>query len=53
MPRTVENLQKLGKESYFAYVEKAVPAKAEANASAKTVGKLTRKTGERTDDLCW
>ena len=48
---TVENLQKLGKESYFAYVEKAVPAKAEPKASAKTVGKLKLKTGEGTDDL--
>ena len=51
MPRTIESLQKLGKESYFAYVEKAVPAKAEAKASARTVGKLTLKTGEGTDDL--
>jgi lipoprotein-anchoring transpeptidase ErfK/SrfK len=47
----VENLQKLGTESYFAYVEEAVPAKAEAKSSARTVGKLTRKTGEGTDDL--
>lgn len=47
----VENLQKLGKESYFAYVEKAVPAKAQARSSARTVGRLTRKTGEGTDDL--
>jgi lipoprotein-anchoring transpeptidase ErfK/SrfK len=47
----VENLQKLGKESYFAYVEKAVPAKAQAKSSARTVGRLTRKTGEGTDDL--
>ena len=48
---TVENLEKLGQESYFAYVEKAVPAKAEPKSSAKTVGKLTLKTGEKTDDL--
>jgi len=47
----VENLQKLGKLSYYAYVEKAVPAKAQAKASARTVGKLTLKTGEGTDDL--
>lgn len=47
----VENLQKLGRESYYAFVEKAVPAKAQPNASARTVGKLTLKTGEGTDDL--
>src|SRR6478752_6014293 len=47
----VENLQKLGKLSYFAYVEKAVPAKAQPKTSARTVGKLRLKTGEKTDDL--
>ena len=47
----VENLQKLGKLSYFAYVEKAVPAKAQPKTSARTVGKLTLRTGEKTDDL--
>jgi lipoprotein-anchoring transpeptidase ErfK/SrfK len=46
-----ENLQKLGRQSYFAYVEKAVPAKAQAKTSARTVGRLTRTTGEGTDDL--
>src|SRR5688572_7136812 len=47
----VENLEKLGRESYFAYVEQKVAAKAEAKDSAKTVGRLTTKTGEGTDDL--
>jgi lipoprotein-anchoring transpeptidase ErfK/SrfK len=47
----VENLQKLGERSYYAFVEKAVPAKAQAKASARIVGRLTRKTGEGTDDL--
>jgi lipoprotein-anchoring transpeptidase ErfK/SrfK len=47
----IENLQRLGKRSYFAYVDKAVPAKAQAKTSARTVGRLTRKTGEDTDDL--
>jgi len=47
----VESLQKLGKLSYFAYVEQAAKAKAEPDASAKTVGKLTKKTGEGTDDV--
>ena len=47
----VENLQKLGRESYYAFVEQKVPAKAEPKDSAKTVGRLTTKTGEGTDDL--
>jgi hypothetical protein len=47
----IENLNKLGKESYYAFVEKAVGAKAEPKPSAKTVGKLRLKTGEGTDDL--
>jgi len=47
----VQSLQKLGKTSYYAFVEKAVPAKAQAKSTARTVGKLTRKTGEGTDDL--
>jgi len=47
----VESLQKLGKESFYAFVEKAEPARAEPSASAKTVAKLTRKTSEGTDDL--
>src|SRR3954465_10543250 len=47
----IENLNKLGKESYFAYVEKAVGAKAQPKTSAKTVGKLKLKTGEGTDAL--
>lgn len=47
----VENLQKLGRKSHFAYVEKAVPARAAAKSSAKAVGKLRLKTGEGTNDL--
>src|SRR5688572_33393616 len=47
----VESLQKLGRESYYAFVEQKVAAKAEAKDSAKTVGRLTTKTGEGTDDL--
>ena len=47
----IENLNKLGKESYYAFVEKAVGAKAEPETTAKTVGKLRLKTGEGTDDL--
>ena len=47
----VENLQKLGRESYYAFVEQKAKAKAEQKDSAKTVGRLTTKTGEGTDDL--
>src|SRR3954468_12624591 len=47
----IENLNKLGKESYYAYVEKAAGAKAEPKVSARTVGKLRLKPGEGTDDL--
>ena len=47
----IESLQKLGKESYYAYVEKAVPAKKDPKTTAKTVGRLRLKTGEGTDDL--
>ena len=47
----VENLQKLGRESYYAFVEQKAKAKAEPKDSAKTVGRLTTKTGEGTDDL--
>jgi lipoprotein-anchoring transpeptidase ErfK/SrfK len=47
----LENLNKPGKESYYAYVEQAVGAKSQPKTSAKTVGKLRLKTGEGTDDL--
>lgn len=47
----VEKLERLGREAYFAYVERAVPARAQPSPSARTVGRLTRRTGEGTDDL--
>ena len=47
----IENLNKLGKQSYYAFVEKAVGAKSQPKTSARTVGKLRLKTGEGTDDL--
>jgi lipoprotein-anchoring transpeptidase ErfK/SrfK len=47
----VENLQKLGRESHYAFVEQRAKAKAEPKDSAKTVGRLTTRTGEGTDDL--
>jgi hypothetical protein len=47
----VEQLDDLGKESYFAYVERAEVVRAAPEETAKKVGKLTRKTAEGTDDL--
>jgi lipoprotein-anchoring transpeptidase ErfK/SrfK len=47
----IERLHKPGKRSYFAFVERAEPARAKPRASARTVAKLTLKTGEGTDDL--
>ncbi len=47
----VERVSKLGKESFFAYVEKAAVARAKPDAKAKRVSKLTLKTPEKTDDL--
>ena len=48
---TVENLQRLGQRSYFAFVERKAPVKAQAATSARTIARLTTKTGEGTDDL--
>ena len=47
----IENLNNLGKESYFAYVEKAVGAKSQPKTTAKTVGKLRLKNGIVTNTL--
>jgi lipoprotein-anchoring transpeptidase ErfK/SrfK len=47
----VESLQTLGKQSYYAFVEKAETARAEPSNSAEAVGRLTRRTSEGTDDL--
>jgi lipoprotein-anchoring transpeptidase ErfK/SrfK len=47
----VERVGKLGKTSYFAFVEKAGPARSAPKASAKTVAKLKTKSPEGTDDL--
>ena len=47
----VENLQKLGKSSYFAFVEKATSARAEPETTAKTVAKLKTRSTVGTDDL--
>jgi len=47
----IENLNQPGQKSYYAFVEQAVGAKSQPKSSAKTVGRLSRKTGEGTDDL--
>lgn len=48
---TAERVSTLGKESFFAYVNRAEVARAEPSANAKKVAKLTLKTPEKTDDL--
>jgi len=47
----VERLSRPSKASFFAFVEKAQPARLAPKATAKTVGKLTTKSPEGTDDL--
>ena len=47
----VERVSTLGKESFFAYVDKAAIARAKPDAKSKRVAKLTLKTPEKTDDL--
>ena len=47
----IESLEQLGKESYFAFVDRADVVRAEPSASARKVSKLTRKSPEGTDDL--
>ena len=47
----IENLQKLGKSSYFAFVEKAAPARAQPDPSSETVAKLKPKSNVGTDDV--
>jgi lipoprotein-anchoring transpeptidase ErfK/SrfK len=47
----VERVSTLGKQSYFAYVDKAAIAREKPDPKAKRVAKLTLKTPEKTDDL--
>ena len=47
----VERVSALGKESFFAYVDKAAIARAKPDAKSKRVAKITLKTPEKTDDL--
>jgi len=48
---TTERVSTLGKESFFAYVNRAEVARTEPSPTAKKVAKLTLKTPEKTDDL--
>ncbi|MDA0181324.1 L,D-transpeptidase family protein [Solirubrobacter phytolaccae] len=48
---SAERVSTLGKESFFAYVNRAEVARAEPSPKAKKVAKLTLKTPEKTDDL--
>src|SRR4051794_23151434 len=50
-PAHAEKVGKLGKTSYYAFVEKADVARSAPKASAKTVAKLKKKSPEGTDDL--
>ena len=47
----VERLSKPGKRAYFAFVDRAEPARAKPSKSARTVATLTLRTPEDTDDL--
>ena len=47
----VENLNHLGKQSFFAFVNQATIARSAPSSSAKRVAKLGLRTGDRTDEL--
>jgi lipoprotein-anchoring transpeptidase ErfK/SrfK len=47
----VEQFNDLGKESYFAFVERAEVVRSQPDNAAKQVGRLTRRSPEGTDDL--
>jgi len=47
----VEHVSKLGRTSYYAFVEKADTARAQPKTSARTVARLKTKSPEKTDDL--
>ncbi len=48
---TIEHVSKLGKTSYFAFVDKATTARAEPDATAKTVAKVSTRSPVGTDNL--
>ena len=48
---TIEKLDRPGKESYYAFVNRAEVVRAKPKKSAKKVAKLTLRTPEKTDDL--
>ena len=47
----VQNLYHPGKETFFAFVDSPVAAHAQPKASARTVGRLKTRTGDKTDEL--
>src|SRR4051812_24056632 len=47
----VETVSKLGRTSYYAFVEQADTARSQPKASAKAVAKLKTRTPQKTDDL--
>lgn len=47
----VKRLEQLGTKSYFAFVNRAEVARAQAKPSARAVTRLTRRSPEGTDDL--
>jgi lipoprotein-anchoring transpeptidase ErfK/SrfK len=48
---TVENLYHPGKETFYAFVDKAVAAHSQPKGSARTVGRLKTRTPDATDEL--
>lgn len=48
---TTERLYKPGKESFFAFVDRAAPARAQPKPSARTVARLRLRTPDKTDEL--
>jgi lipoprotein-anchoring transpeptidase ErfK/SrfK len=46
-----QNLYHPGKETFFAFVDRAVAAHAQPKGSARTVGRLKTRTGDQTDEL--
>jgi hypothetical protein len=46
-----QNLYHPGKQTFFAFVDQPVAAHAQAKDSARTVGRLKTRTGDKTDEL--
>jgi lipoprotein-anchoring transpeptidase ErfK/SrfK len=50
-PAKVEKLQHLGRQSYYAFVNHAAPARTAPSGTAHAIAKLTRRSPVGTDDL--